>query len=198
MKQETIHEIPLARIRPNPHNPRRQFSGPEFESLVASIRAAGLLQPIMVRPVHDGDITHEVVFGGRRFAACRKIAEENGGIGDAAIPCRVMDLDDDQALDLMTIENLQRDDLTPWEEAAGFKTFVDRRDDTDAAVIELARRTGIRTQYIRRRLAIYKLPKKFYKAWAAGKLTYTHLRQFIRIAGDRKRLNELFIIVIEW
>ena len=61
----------MARIRPNPFNPRTRFSGPEFESLMDSIEKVGILQPILTRPVKDGDITHEVVFGGRRFAACQ-------------------------------------------------------------------------------------------------------------------------------
>lgn len=193
---ETIHHLPLATLIPNPYNPRRNFSGPKFDALVLSIKAAGILQPIMVRPIKDaaiyGDSTHEVIFGGRRFAACRKAAEENGGIQDATIPARIREMDDNTALDLMTIENLQRDDLTPMEEAHGFKTYVDRQPDPDAAVVALSENTGIRSQYIRRRLALFKLPKKIITAWEKGAVKYTHLRQFLRIYQSKKLLAEVF------
>lgn len=195
---EPIYHLPLARLRPNPHNPRKRFSGRKFEDLVASIQAQGVLQPIMVRPMKDGDITHEVIFGGRRFAASRMAAESNGGMDAATIPAIVRELDDDTALDLMTIENLQRDDLTPIEEAHGFKSYVDRHPDPDAAVLEMAKQTGIRTQYIRRRLALFKLPAKIIKAWEKGDISYSHLRQFLRIHKDKKLLAEMFEAVGQW
>lgn len=123
MSGEQFVEIPLSNIRANPHNPRQRFDGPEFENLEKSIENVGVLQPILCRPIDDKDVTHEVVFGGRRFQASCNIAARNGGLDAVKILARVKALTDDEAFELMTIENLQRDDLTPLEEANSFKSF---------------------------------------------------------------------------
>jgi len=180
-------EIELASIAPNPLNPRKTFEGPKFDELVASIREKGVLQPIVVRPL-DGiggeENTYEIVAGERRWRAAMKLAEENGG-GEARIPAMVRALTDDETFEVMTIENLQREDLNEREEAETFKSFLDRKG--EKALPELAERTGIDPRYIRRRVHILTLPKEMLAAWEKGKLAYGHMGQLLRIRDQKER-----------
>lgn len=188
MFAEQFIEVSLSKIRANPHNPRQRFEGPEFENLEKSIESVGVLQPILCRPIEDPVFTHEVVFGGRRFKACCNIAQRNGGL-DAKILARVKPLTDDEAFDLMIIENLQRDDLTPLEEARSFKIFVDCHG--HGAIAELARRININERYIRRRLSVLELPDTMLKSWDKGDITFTHLEHISRLP-NKKDQKDLF------
>ena len=183
---EQFAQVPLTDITPNPLNPRRRFDGPEFDELVASIRAKGVIQPILVRPF-EGPTTYEIVAGERRYRASLQIATENGGPDAAVIPAMIRVLSDDDAFEIMTIENLQRKDLTELEEANSFKAYILRVG--DGAVQILAERTGIDPRYIRRRVAILDLPKKALTAWEKGELKYGHLEELIRL-GSTKEINE--------
>ena len=185
----TYQEIDLARIRNNPMNPRKRFEGPKFDELVASIKAKGVLEPIILRPMNDAKgregLNHplyQIVVGERRFRASAIAGREN-------IPCLIRDLSDEEAFDFLTIENLQREDLTELEEVQSFKTYVDRKG--DGAIPDLAERTGINASYIRRRLRVLSLPAVILKAWNDGKLFYGHLEQLRRLHDDKKIL-ELF------
>jgi ParB family transcriptional regulator, chromosome partitioning protein len=192
---EKIHELPLAKVRPNPHNPRRRFSGPDFDALVENIGAVGVLSPVLARPVKGKKITHEIVFGGRRYAACCKLAKKNGGLEKNTIPARVRELTDAEALDLMAIENLQRDDLTPLEEADQFSLYV-KQFGSDC-IEDLAHRVGCRPSYIRKRLLVKTLPKKILKAWDKGDLKIGHLEQLARLK-DKKQIQEYFGDVVDY
>jgi len=117
--QDTDQEIPLTAIELNPWNPRGKIEGPKFEELKDSIREKGVLQPILVRPL-SAKGKFGLIFGERRLKAKIEIATENRGPEGFTIPAKVRELTDDQAFDLMMIENLQREDLTDLEEARGF------------------------------------------------------------------------------
>lgn len=106
----SANEIPVALIRPNPYQPRREFAKPELDELEASMRASGLLQPIAVRPTDDG---FELIAGERRLRAAKSL-------GWLSIPAIVKHLDQRELLTLALIENLQRSDLNPIEEADGY------------------------------------------------------------------------------
>ncbi len=108
-------EIPLAAIRPNPHQPRRHFGEAEMATLVASVREHGVLQPILVTATLDG---YQLVTGERRVRAAATAGLER-------IPAIVRDLDDQARLELALVENLQREDLDPIEAAHGFRRLVD-------------------------------------------------------------------------
>lgn len=192
---EKLFELSLAKVRPNPHNPRRRFSGPDFDALVESIAAVGVLQPVLARPVKDKAATHEIVFGGRRLAACRILAERNGGLEKATIPARIRELTDSEAMDLMVIENLQRDDLTPLEEAEQFALYV--KNHGPEIIDVLAQRVGCRPAYIRRRLMVQTLPKKILAAWDRGDIKIGHLEQLATLK-DKKQILELFDEVIQY
>lgn len=187
--QRTIEMIKLNRIIANPLNPRKNFAGRAFDELLASVREKGVLQPIMVRPLPENK--YEIVFGERRFRASCHLAKENGGLTKHTIPAMVRELDDNEAFEIMTIENLQRNDITELEEAHSFKAYIDRMGDEAVAV--LAERIGINPAYIRRRVRILDLPEYVLEAWAQGQLKYGHLEQLTRV-GDTKQVKILF----EW
>ncbi|MBU2538104.1 MAG: ParB/RepB/Spo0J family partition protein [Proteobacteria bacterium] len=188
-QQQTIEQIKLNKIIANPLNPRKNFTGKAYEDLLASVREKGVLQPIMVRQLPDKK--YEIVFGERRWRVSCDLAKENGGLSKHAIPAMVRDLDDNEAFEIMTIENLQRNDITELEEANSFKLYIDRMG--DEAVPILAERIGINPAYIRRRVKILELPKEVLEAWAQGSLKYGHLEQLTRV-GDKKQVKILF----EW
>ena len=179
MQTQTYQEISLSEIRVNPHNPRKNFDGPKFDQLVESIKEKGVIEPIVVRPFGR---EFEIVAGERRFRASCKID------ADGSIPAVVKELSEDEAFEFMIVENLQREDLTEMEEAQSFKEFVDKKG--EAAIPELADRTGIRAGYIRRRIAVLALPDFVLEEWVEGVLKYGHLEQLLRIK-DEKKLQEI-------
>lgn len=166
-------EITLAEIRPSPKNPRKGFAGDKFNELVASIKAKGVIEPIIVRPVNGQGEPFEIVAGERRFRASKEAGLDR-------IPTIVRDLTDDEAYDFMLIENLQRQDLNEREEAESFKAYVSRHGDD--GIPELAEKTGIQPGYIRSRIRVLELPAKVLKAWADGNLVFGHLHQLLRLS----------------
>lgn len=193
MKQE-YQEIALSRIRPNSWNPRKNFAGEKFDELVKSISEVGVIEPILIRPMTDTQ-DYEIVFGERRWRAACTAAEQNGGIDRNAIPALIRELTDDEAFDLTTIENLQREDLNELEEANGFQAYVDRHGEDSIPI--LAERIGINPRYIRRRMALLKLPKKVLAAWGDGKIKYGHLEQLARLK-DKQEIIEYLQKLTSW
>ena len=108
-------EIPVSTIRPNRYQPRRDFKADELAELEASLKATGLLQPITVRPI--GENSFELIAGERRLRAATQLGWEK-------IPAVVKEIDDRTALTLALVENLQRADLNPLEEAEGYQRLV--------------------------------------------------------------------------
>lgn len=184
---ESYERIQLNQLKPNPHNPRQNFSGKKFDELVASIRIKGVIEPILVRPVKNKKTPYEIVAGERRFRASCEVAD--GALDKATIPALVRKLTDDEAYDIMTIENLQREDLTEIEEARSFKLYAERHG--EQAVAELSQRCGIHPGYIRRRLQVLTLPEKVLAAWEKGDLRYGHCEQFLRLK-DHKQVLKMF------
>ena len=187
-----FHMLDLGQIRYNPLNPRKNYDGKDFDELVASIAAQGVIQPIIVRkkPCEKTSTLYELVAGHRRHRASVVAAERNGGLAGAQIPAIVRELSDDDAFEIMTIENLQRKDLSELEEAESFKAYLDKKG--DAALVDLAGKTGIHPGYIRRRIGVLKLPAYLLKAWDEKVLTFGHLEQFLRIKDDKSAIKEYF------
>jgi ParB family chromosome partitioning protein len=228
VKMESVFkEIKLTEIRPNPENPRRVFEGARFDEMVKSVRAAGVIEPVLVRPVQEaggctgcefkralanktkgvkipggpGKCTRpdglcekagaaacgfELIAGERRWRASVAVAGENGGPENHFIPAIVRDVDDETAFDLMTIENLQRENLSELEEAKSFKAWVGRKGMD--RIGELAERCGISVRYIRRRIAVLDLPEEALSAWEKGEIKYGHLEQLLRVKDDPEEL----------
>lgn len=127
--QEIVREIPLSEITPNPFQPRKSFDANALDELKASIAEYGVLVPIIVRRRGDG---YELIAGERRWRACAALQR-------GSIPAIVRASDDRQTLEFAIVENLQRENLNPLEEAAGFAYLVDEYDLTQE---EIARRLG--------------------------------------------------------
>jgi ParB/RepB/Spo0J family partition protein len=152
-----------------------------------------VLQPILVRPC-KGKQKYEIVFGERRFRAAKIVSKDKKG--RKTIPARVMELSDKDAFDLMVIENLQREDLTEFEEAEGFKRYLDKNGPESLG--ELAERTGINTAFIRRRVVVLDLPKPVLDAWDRGEIRFGYLEQLARLDDEDEILGYLDEIQNGW
>ena len=187
MQSKTYKEIPLSKISSNPNNPRKNFSGPAFAELVESIRQKGIIEPIIVRPKPGKNSDYEVVAGDRRLrAAC--LVSRNQNV-QSKIPAIIRELTDEEAFDFMIIENLQREDLTPFEEAQSFKQYYEKKG--KGAIPELATRIGKSASYIRRKIAVLSLPADILKAWEEEEISFSHLEQLRRLKG-KEDLKDAF------
>ncbi len=178
----TYEEVQLSRLVPNPLNPRKSFEGKQFDELVASVSQKGVIEPILVRPLNG---SFEIVAGERRMKASL-------AAGIETIPCIIQTMSDDDAFEAMFIENLHREDLTPLEEAQGFKTYIDRKGKD--ALQELCERSGISSKYIIRRVMILDLPEAALKLWNDGKVSLGHLEQLMRLS-DKKSINQWLKVI---
>jgi ParB family chromosome partitioning protein len=163
--------VELAKLDPNPFNPRRCFTGPKMDELIASVKEHGVKQPIVVRS--NGGDKLQIVSGERRYRAAQANNLET-------IPAIFhQDMTDAEAIQVMTIENLIREDLNEVEEAYGFKAYVDLLGED--LIPELALKTSKDARYIRRRLAVLTLSESIIKLWENGKLLFGHLGQLMRL-----------------
>lgn len=174
--EERYEYMELSKIIPSPFNPREDFGGPDYDDLKQSIEEKGVITPILTRPKNEH---FEIVFGERRWRASCELP------GISTIPTIIRDMSDDEAFDLMMIENLHRKNLSELEEANTFKSYLKRYKDDPEALQSLATRTGIHPSYIRRRVVVLSLPKQIVTAWGKGELLYGHMVQLMRV-GDKK------------
>lgn len=165
----TLQEIEVERIRPNPRQPRRAIDQDALAELAASIRSVGLLQPVVVRPSGEG---FELVAGERRWRASRLA-------GMTTIPAIVREAGDDVMLRDALIENLQRVDLNPLEEAAAFRQLVD---DFGATHEEIAERVGKSRAAVTNALRLLALSPDVQQRIAAGTLSAAHGRAIAALA----------------
>lgn len=157
-------EIPIARIRPNPHQPRQHFDESETAELTESIRETGVLQPLLVRPESDGSYT--LIAGERRLRAAR-----NAGL--TSVPAVFRDYPDQRLLELALIENLQRDDLGPMETARAFRVLVREFGLTQ---VEVAKRIGKPRSTVANFLRLLELSDGVQKLLDDGSLDMGHGR----------------------
>jgi ParB/RepB/Spo0J family partition protein len=170
-----VRNVPLERIEANPENPRLVFEESALEELAASIREHGVLQPVLVRPF--GPNQFQLVAGERRWRAA-KIA------GLAAIPALVEDLDDDVALEIAIIENLQREDLSPLEEASMYDRMIK---DHGYSVRKLAQKLGKDKGYLENRLRLADAPQEVRDLVSLRKDTLSHAYELMKIDDPKKR-----------
>jgi ParB family transcriptional regulator, chromosome partitioning protein len=161
--------VPIERIRPNPNQPRRDFDEAELAELTASIREKGVIQPLILRPhpVNLGE--YEIVAGERRWRAAQLA-------GAHAVPAVVRDLDDSEMLELAIIENVQRADLNPLEEAQGYRQLMDRFGHTQE---RLAEALGKSRSHIANLLRLLTLPDSVLAMLRDGRLTAGHARALV-------------------
>ncbi|MEO0143419.1 MAG: ParB/RepB/Spo0J family partition protein [candidate division WOR-3 bacterium] len=167
---EDLQLIDINAIEPNPYQPRRKFSEKELKELAESIKANGLLQPIIVRQISED--RYQIVAGERRWRACR-IA------GLTKIPAIVKDLEDSEMLQLALIENLQREDLNPVEEALAYKQLIEKFGFTQS---EIAQIVGKDRATITNTLRLLNLSEKVLEMLRDGKITEGHARVLLRIS----------------
>lgn len=177
-----VKEIPIGEIVPNRAQPRTEFCAQELEELAASIRANGVLQPLTVRRC-DG--VFELVAGERRLRAA-KLA------GKHTVPCLVVQCDDRQSAVYALLENLQRVDLGPFEEAEGIFQLIEVWGVTQE---EAARRLGKRQSTIANKLRLLRLTQEERKMIVENGLTERHARALLRLHGLDQRRAALMTIV---
>ena len=168
---EELQQLPLDLVAPNPDQPRRAFGSPELAELADSIRAHGVLQPVLVRAVPGG--RYELLAGERRLRAARLAGLER-------IPAVVRAADDDQRLELAVIENMARQDLNPVEAARACADLVDRFGLTKE---EVGRRVGRSRVAISNLVRLLELPDEVLAMLEAGELSEGHGRAVLQ-AGD--------------
>ena len=183
----SIQDIPLAKIRESKTNPRRVFDDTKLAELAENIRQHGVLQPILVRPLPEGEAgMYELVAGARRFRAS-KIAKRE------SIPATVRELTDAQALELQVIENVQRVDVHPLDEAQGYAALIQLQPNT-YTVESIASRVGRSAAYVSGRLRLIQLIPEAKQAFYEDKLTVAHAFEVARLQPNdqRRALQECF------
>ena len=165
-QEETVQEINLNDIRPNPYQPRKTFEQVAINELKESILQHGILQPIVIRKSIKG---FEIVVGERRFRAAREAKL-------TTIPAVVRNLTEQQMMELALLENLQREDLTPIEEAQAYQTLMNQLDFTQEA---LAKRLGKSRPHIANHVRLLTLPSSIQQLISEGKLSMGHGRTLL-------------------
>lgn len=171
-KNKQIQDIELDKIVPNRYQPRREFSDDSIKELAETLDKDGLLQPIVVR--EDGEDHYEIIAGERRYRAAKSLNWET-------IPAIVNNMNDDQAASLALIENLQREDLNPIDEAKAYTNLMKLNDLTQTA---LAKDMGKSQSYVANKLRLLKLDDDVQKALVEGKITARHGRALLNLSDD--------------
>lgn len=170
-----VKVIPVDRIEPNPDQPRMVFDEEALHELAASIREHGVLQPILVRPL--GDNRYQLIAGERRWRASREASLPT-------IPALVEDIDDETALEISIIENLQREDLSPLEEATMFERMVHEH---GYSIRKLADKLGKDKGYLENRLRLADAPEEIRELVSLRKDTVSHAYELLKVQDPKKR-----------
>jgi ParB family chromosome partitioning protein len=168
-----IREVPVAKILPNPAQPRLSYEEDSLTELADSIREHGVLQPILVRPV---GAQYELIAGERRWRASRMAQRES-------IPAIVVEFDDETALEVSIIENLQREDVSPLEEASMFRKMTD----LGYSVRQLAQKIGKDKGYVENRMRLADAPQEIRDLVSVRKDTISHAYELMKIRDERTR-----------
>ena len=161
-----VKQIPLAQIGANPDQPRKTFTESELSDLAASIRERGVLQPILLRNVQNRPYMYEIIAGERRFRASKMA-------GLSEIPALVKSMDDNNAREVALIENVQRENLNPIEEANAYKNLMEC---CDYELADVSRLIGKSASYIRNMLRLTSLPESVQSLVEQGDLSASHAR----------------------
>jgi len=176
-------QIPLGRIVPNPHQPRARFEGQDQDVLAASISAHGVLQPVVVRGLANGD--YQLIAGERRVRAARQA-------GLTQVPAVIRDPSEEQMIELALIENLQRTDLNPLEEAMGFRVLIERFGLAHDAV---ASRIGRSRASVSNALRLLDLDPETQEALLEGKISEGHARALAGLTVTELQVAALQIVL---
>ena len=161
--------LPTGSLRPNARNPRRSFSNAELDELVASLRERGIIQPIIARPVRGAAEAYEIIAGERRWRAAQRA-------GLHEVPVVIVEATDAEALQIAIIENVQRADLNPLEEADGYRALMEEFGNSQD---EIAKIIGKSRSHVANTLRLLKLPETVKGYIHSGKLSAGHARMLI-------------------
>ena len=172
-----VRQIPLVQIGVNPDQPRKTFNTADLQDLAASIREKGVLTPILLRTVKNRPYAYEIVAGERRYRASKM-----AGLNE--IPAFIKNLADDNAMEIALIENVQRENLNPIEEAAGYVNLMNKCKYT---MDDVARLIGKSESYIRNSIRLNGLPTSVKKMVEQGEISASHART-IAVAENPEEL----------
>ena len=172
-----VTTAPIRRVEPNPNQPRREFDPEALQALADSITAHGMIQPLTVREVPGG--YYQIVAGERRWRAARLAGLEE-------VPVLVIEADDRKVMELALVENLQREDLNPMEEAQGFRTLMEDYGLTQA---ETAQRVGKSRPAVANALRLLSLSDELAELVRQGDLSPGHARALLGLKSEKLRLQ---------
>jgi ParB family transcriptional regulator, chromosome partitioning protein len=178
-------EIPIDSIDPNPYQTRRRINESALEELSQSIRATGVVQPVVLRPIANG--RYQIVAGERRWLASKRA-------GKTSIPAVVRQISNEQSMEITIIENLQREDLNPVEQARAFERLSREFGLTQE---QIAARTGKDRASIANFIRLLKLPETLQDAMEAGTLSFGHGKVLLALAGFPEHLEKAAREIIE-
>lgn len=170
---DTITKLPLQKVEPNPNQPRKSFDEEELQALAESIAEHGILQPLAVRTLDGG--FYQIIAGERRWRAARMAGLEE-------VPVVVLEADDRTVMELALIENLQRQDLNPMEEAEGYRVLMEEYGLTQE---QAAARVGKSRPAVTNALRLLALPEEVREMVEAGTLSAGHARAVLSLPNER-------------
>jgi len=182
-KDDKVQNINLSELRPNPYQPRKVFEKEAIEELKVSIEQHGILQPLIVRKSIKG---FEIVVGERRYRAAKEAKLK-------VVPAIVKELTEDEMMEIALIENLQREDLNPLEEAKAYQKLMEHLQVTQE---ELSKRLGKSRPYIANHVRLLQLPQIAQQYLSEGKLSMGHARALLGLK-DRNQLTSLIQKVLK-
>jgi len=177
IQQNGYQMLPLYKVEPNPEQPRQEFDEEELQALADSIAVHGIIQPLTVRQLPSG--YYQIIAGERRWRAARLA-------GLSEVPAVTIEADDKKAMELALIENLQRQDLNPVEEALGYQTLI-----TDHGLTqeEAAKQVGKSRPAVANALRLLALPSEILEKLKASQLTPGHARAILSLKTEKKQLE---------
>jgi ParB family chromosome partitioning protein len=175
IRPSAVRNVPVDRVDANPNQPRLAFDQTTLDELTASVREHGVLQPILVRPHSAG--RYELVAGERRWRAAK-------AAGLATIPALIEEIDDETALEIAVIENLQREDLSPMDEALIYDKMIRQH---GYSIRRLAQKLGKDKGYLENRLRLADAPPEIRELVSVRKDTLSHAYELLKVTDPRKR-----------
>jgi ParB family transcriptional regulator, chromosome partitioning protein len=170
-----LRELPVGLVKPNPKQPRTQFDKEALDALAASIESSGVIQPLLVRPLHDG--SYELVAGERRWRAARQAGLDK-------VPAVVRDSEQAERLQVALIENMVREDLNPVEEARACAALIE---ELDVSKEDLARRVGRSRPAVSNLIRLLDLPDELLELLESGELSEGHGKALLAARGNDVR-----------
>ena len=175
-EQNGYQKLPIYKVEPNPHQPRRDFDEEELQALSDSIAEHGIIQPLTVRELNSG--YYQIIAGERRWRAARVA-------GLSEVPVVIIEADDKKAMELALIENLQRQDLNPVEEALGYQTLMEEHGMTQE---DAAKRVGKSRPAVTNALRLLNLAPEVLDKVRTGELSAGHARAILTVKSEKKQL----------